>query len=92
MKKFDRIDGYIVDLEEMHLINTDNNLLYKFDFDDMTVRKITAQSKAAYPIRYDENTNSMMVWKQRRWQAIGDSQKAIMYMFNAKVEQHLLED
>lgn len=92
MKKLSKIENYIIDLEEMFLINTDNNVMHKFDFEDMTVRKITQQSKAAYPIRYDENTRSMLVWKQRKWQQINGGQEAIIYMFNAKVEQQLLED
>lgn len=92
MKKFSRIDGYIVDLEEMYLINTDNSVMHKFDFEEMVVRKITIQSKTAFPIKYDKNTNTIMVWKQRRWQSINDGQEAVMYMFNARIEQHLLED
>jgi len=90
MTKFKRLDKYIVDLDNMNLVNTDKGTVYKFDFDEMVVRKITIQSKAASPIRYDENTDSIMVWKQRRWQAIEEGQKAIMYMFNARVESTLL--
>lgn len=90
MKKFDRVGNYIVDLELMYLVNTTNGALYQFNFDDMVVRKITAQSKAASPIRYDENTDKMLIWKQRRWKPIAEGQEAIMIMFNSRVESELL--
>lgn len=91
MMKFKRIDDYIVDLEDMHLVNVDKGNLYQFDFNDMVVRKITHQSKAAFPIRYDEQTDSMMIWKQRRWQQINEGQKAIMFMFNHRIERAILD-
>lgn len=91
MNKFSRIGKYIVDVESMYLVNTTNGSLHQFNFDDMVVRKITTLSKVASPIRYDENTGSMMIWKQRRWQTIENGQKAIMYMFNERIESSLLE-
>ena len=89
MKKF---KDFIVDLDGMHLVNTNNGLLYKFNFTDMIMTKITKQSKANFPIRYDNNTQSILIWHQRRWQerADGIEMEAIIYMFNHSVEQQLL--
>ena len=90
--KFKRIDNYVVDIDKMYLVNTDRGIIHNFDFDNMIVRKISQQGKVASPIRYDEETDKMLIWKQRRWQPIESGQKAILYMFNARIESSLLED
>lgn len=90
--KFKKMGRYIIDLQDMYLCDTLKGSLHKFDFSDMTVRKITTQSSAASPIRYDEESESIMTWKQRRWQKIEDGQQAIMFMFNHRIEAQLLEE
>lgn len=89
--KFNRIGDHLIDLQNMFLVNTEKGITWHFNFNEMVARKITTQSKAAHPIRYDENSDRMMIWKQRRWQAIENGQEAILFMFNHRIESTLLE-
>jgi len=90
MSKLKKIDHYIADLEHMLLVNTEKGLLYKFDFQDMTVQKVTPQSKPISPIRYDEIDQKLKVWRNESWQSLPDGQEAALFMFNHRIESLLL--
>lgn len=88
---FKRLGKYILDIEDSHLINVNSGAVFKFDFTDMVLTKINSASKPKFPIKYDQENQTMMVWKQKRWQPIEEGQKAIKIMFEAHIEGVLLD-
>ncbi len=89
---FKRINDCIIDIEGSNLINTDDGLVFNFDFEEMTVKKITKLATGIYPIKWDSRVECMMIWYQRHWKPFQQDQTAVKYLFESKIEEIILNN
>lgn len=89
--QFTRLKQYLIDLEQMYLVNTTSGKVYQFDFGNMTVTNRSTPTKTKAPIRYDEDQDTILVWRCGSWKKIPDGPEAALLMFNHKVERQLLD-
>lgn len=95
---FKRIGNCIIDIEGSYITDTDVGIVYKFDFKNMYATKVTGVATAPFPIRYNEETKSIVRWKgKEQWVDFNtsystgpDFANAIMYLFNEQVERQIL--
>lgn len=89
---FNKIDNHIVDVEGSYVISLENGLVQYFNFKDMTVHRISPQKPCPRPIRYDEESQSVMHWTKGYWAQFVDGKEAIKHLFHTTIEGNILED
>lgn len=88
--QFKRLGEYLIDLEMMNLVNVQKGKVYKFDFDNMTVTNMSTPNNTTAPIRYDESSDSVLVWRNSAWKPIPDGADAVVFMFHYRIEKQIL--
>lgn len=92
MSKLFRFNDFIIDVKEERIHRVDGSGSTTFSFEEMWcyVASRTSQMK---PVRYCEKNKQIMYWQNGKWNSwSSDMQEAINILFNACIDNHLLED
>lgn len=93
MMMFKKLDNYLIDIEDSSVIDTSRGVIFRFDFDEMTVRKVVSTTKGGgtpTPVKYSESAGGLVMWKSSKWMSFGDFDEAVQDLFNLKVEHTVL--